>query len=101
MDKRPQRVDDEGIDPLTARVETAVKNLSWVRDARVRLREHGHVFYGDVVVVPRDERNLLGRIEDATTELMQLDWRLYDLQISPRSSLEEPQERAAGDVEDH
>ena len=99
MDKRPHRVDDDAIDPLPARLETAVKELDWVSDARVRLREQGHVFYGDIVVVPRDERNLVARIEEATKQLMKLDWRLYDLHISPRSSLEEPQEEAARQVE--
>ena len=99
MDKRPQRVDGENTDPLPTRLESAVKDLDWVSDARVRLREQGHVFFGDIVVVPRDERDLVARIEAATKELMRLDWRLYDLQISPRSSLEEPQETAARDLE--
>ena len=100
MDKRPQRVDDEGIDPLPARLESAIKELDWVSDARVRLREQGHVFYGDVLVVPQDQRDLVARIEKATKDLMEMDWRLFDLNISPRSTLEEPQEEAAREVEE-
>lgn len=92
MDKRPHLVDDSAADPLPERLSTAARKLPWVRDARVRMREEGHVFYGEVFVVPRDARNLLTRIRDAERELMQIDWRLYDLVISPVPDLEEPQE---------
>lgn len=95
MDKRPHLVDDSAADPLPARIETEVKKLSWVKDARVRMREEGHVFYGDIVVVPGDDTDLTAKIEAAEKDLMKLDWRLYDLTIMPRRTLEEPQEEGA------
>ena len=98
MDKRPHLVDDSAVDPLPARLATEVKKLSWVKDARVRMREEGHVFYGEVFVVPRDARNLPARIRAAERELMQIDWRLYDLVISPVPDLEEPQEEGEREV---
>jgi cation diffusion facilitator family transporter len=100
MDKRPYLVDDSAVDPLTARLATEMKKLSWVKDAKVRLREEGHVFYGDVIVIPSDERNLTAKIEKAERQMMELDWRLYDLTIMPRTSLEEPQEEGAREAKE-
>jgi cation diffusion facilitator family transporter len=88
MDKRPQLVDGSAVDPLPARVETEMKKLDWVADVRVRIREEGHLFIGDITVVPKDERNLLSRIESAKDELLGIDWRLYDITISPVRELE-------------
>lgn len=99
MDKRPKSVTGERVDPLPARVKTALEKMSWVREVDVRMREEGHVYYGEAFVVPSDERNLTQRIEDATKELMGLDWRLYDLTISPVPRLHEPQDQPHKAVE--
>jgi hypothetical protein len=55
----------------------------------VRLREDGDVLTGEAFVVPRDERNLLGRMKEAAKVATAVDWRLYDIQIVPVSSLDE------------
>jgi cation diffusion facilitator family transporter len=95
MDKRPVLVGDEGADPLPSRVRTELMDLPWVEDARVRLREQGHVFYGEALVVPNDQRNLGARVREATAHIMALDWRLHDVVISVVDSLE----KAAGTVQ--
>jgi divalent metal cation (Fe/Co/Zn/Cd) transporter len=83
MDHVPTTVDHAAIDALPARVETEVKGLSWVRDAKARLREEGHVYFGEVFVIPRSQQGLLTNIEDAHERLRQLDWRLHDVVIAP------------------
>lgn len=92
MDKRPHLVDSSAVDPLPARVATEMRKLTWVGDVRVRLREEGHVFYGDITVVPSDERNLVAKIHDARERIMALDWRLHDVTIFPVAELVEAQE---------
>jgi cation diffusion facilitator family transporter len=94
MDKRPMSVAGDTHDPLPARVQTELKKMSWVKEARVRMREEGHVYYGEAFVVPADENDLARRIEEAVLRLQSLDWRLYDIVISPVPRLEEPQEFA-------
>ena len=94
MDKRPMSVGGDTHDPLPARVQTELEKMSWVKHARVRMREEGHVYYGEAFVVPSDETDLPRRIEEATLRLQSLDWRLYDIVISPVPQLEEPQEFA-------
>ena len=83
MDRRPQRLIDLEPDPLPDQLTEKLKQFDWVKDAAVRLREEGHMFFGEAFVVPRDERNLIERIERATSEVCKLDWRLQDFTIVP------------------
>lgn len=83
-------VDHEAIDPLTARLATELERLDWVKEAKVRLREAGHVFFGEAFVVRADERELVARIEAAVDLAYALDWRLHDLVIHPVRSVEGP-----------
>lgn len=89
MDAAPVRVDDSGIEPLPAKLETEARKLAWVRDARVRMRDEGHVFFGEVFLVPREEERLVERLDEAREALLRLDWRLHDLVLMPVAELEE------------
>ena len=92
MDSAPVKVDGSGREALPARLETELKKLSWVRDAHVRMRDEGHVFFGEVYVVPRDEEGLVGRLEEARAALLALDWRVYDLTMMPVAELDPREE---------
>ncbi len=89
MDRVPLRVDGSAHDSLPARVATEMKKLDWITDARVRLREEGHVFFGEAFVVTSSDGNLARRIEEAQERMLELDWRLHDLVIMPVESLPE------------
>jgi cation diffusion facilitator family transporter len=88
MDKRPTTVDDQ-VDPLPARVENELRTQAWVKDVRARLREEGHVYFGEVFVVPSTEQGLLANVERAHRDLHDLDWRLHDVVVTPTRSLED------------
>jgi hypothetical protein len=49
----------------------------------VRVREEGHVLFADAVVVPRDERDLVERIDRTASAALRIDWRLHDLVLMP------------------
>lgn len=76
------------------------------RDDRGRVREEGHVFTGEALVVPRDEDDLVERIEGAARMLAELDWRFLDVVVVPVSSLDkrpdapEPQVSGAASAPD-
>jgi hypothetical protein len=91
MDSRPTTVDDK-VDPLPARVENELRKRTWVKDVRARLREEGHVYFGEIFVVPSTEQNLLGNVERAHGELHDMDWRLHDVVVTPTKSLEDQDE---------
>jgi cation diffusion facilitator family transporter len=88
MDNRPTTVDGEQADPIVQRVETELLGLDWIKAARVRLREDGHVFFGEALVVPTSQTDLADRLQEAAERVQKLDWRLHDLVISPVSTLD-------------
>ena len=83
MGSRPTTVDEKQVEPLPARVRTHLKGLSWVREADVRMREEGHVFFGEAFVVPTSDGDLTEKIRSAVKDVMALDWRLQDMVIMP------------------
>ena len=66
----------------------AVGDLDWVQEAAVRMRELGHVFSVEVLVIPVDEEDLVERAEDAVARIRDIDWKLQDVVISPVRALE-------------
>jgi cation diffusion facilitator family transporter len=83
MDEAPSQIAKHELEPLPRRVQEAAEQLPWVEAARVRLREHGHVITGDILVVPRANVDLVGAIADGLNRLQSLDWRLHDLTMMP------------------
>jgi hypothetical protein len=93
LDGRPRRYDEEGVHPLVGQVRASVAGLDWVEEAAVRMRELGHVFSVVVLAVPRDEANLLDRVEDAVQRISALDWKVQDVVVAVVRELEDaPQE---------
>lgn len=82
LDSRPRRHDEQDVHPLVGEVRDAVAALDWVDHAAVRTRELGHLIGVEVLAVPRDEVDLLGRVEDAVTRIAALDWKLQDVVVA-------------------
>lgn len=89
INETPKTTDRSQLDPLPARIERLMETLPWVEKARVRLREEGHVYFGEVFVVVRDDTDLVNKLYDATLECTRLDWRLHDLVLVPVPSLDD------------
>jgi cation diffusion facilitator family transporter len=83
MNKRPSEISSKQPDRVTDRVRDAVSQLQWVEGAAVRLREDGDVLSGEVFVSPKDERDLLERVQEAKRIAQAVDWRLHDLSVVP------------------
>ncbi len=91
MDKEPTVADHSRPDPLPLWVKNELMLMDWVKDAEVRLREGGHVFIGEAFVVPIDNEDLMGRIDRANRHLLDLDWRLHELVITPVPAIHRPE----------
>lgn len=87
MNKRPTKVETKEKDPVLDRVEEALEKLEWVKEVRVRLREDSDVLTGEVFVVPRDEEQLMSKVEEATDVACSVDWRLHDVNVVPVRSI--------------
>jgi divalent metal cation (Fe/Co/Zn/Cd) transporter len=79
MDRSPKSVDHSHYLDLPDRIAAALEELPWARHVEVRLREHGHVMFGEAYIVPVDEQSPRARISEAVATAKQVDWRLHDL----------------------
>lgn len=86
-DGRPTSVDLDDRDELIARINKLTDGWDWAGHTEVRLRELGHLVSGEILVVPRAERGLLTRLEQAQQQLQELDWRIGQIVIVPVKSL--------------
>jgi cation diffusion facilitator family transporter len=99
LDESPTKIGGVDLDDLPEKIRHVAESLPWVKEASVRLREHGHVMSGDVFVVPRGETVQVEQIERASADLAALDWRIYSLTVMPVRSLENaraPRTRSVG-----
>ncbi len=94
-DRHPVHVHDKKEDKLIREVEKLVRNWDWVSDARVRFREHGQVYFGEVYVLVKHPENLTANIEDGLREIKAYNWKLYDMTIMPVLSLPEFSEESS------
>ena len=88
MDTAPSSVDGSARDPLPARVENEMKKLPWVAQVKARFREEGHVYFGEVFVVPVGGTVEAAKLDEATRATRRLDWRLYDVVVVAVTTLE-------------
>jgi cation diffusion facilitator family transporter len=97
MDQRPTTVDSELPLPILDELRTYVDAQPWVEQSDVRLREEGHVLTGEVYVVPHASNAQLPELaRTLTSQVQDLDWRLYDIAVVLQPELarnEEPDER--------
>jgi divalent metal cation (Fe/Co/Zn/Cd) transporter len=94
MDQAPTTVDGDDSDPLRDKLASMLRDLDWVEDVDLRLREEGQVYFGEALVVPSDETNLPEKVGDALERARDLDWRIHDLALTPVRELPEAGERA-------
>jgi divalent metal cation (Fe/Co/Zn/Cd) transporter len=95
MDRAPTLVERNTTEPIASKVVQELEKLDWVRQADVRLREEGHVFTGEAFVVPVDDKELTERIRKAGELIRAIDWRIFDLVVTPVAELGPPPPGAA------
>ncbi len=83
LEEMPMTTDNKNIHPLVNDVIRTCLECEWVSDVRVRLRESGMVFVGDVLVIPKQKDNLIHRAAQLREDLMAIDWKIADIVISP------------------
>lgn len=94
MDSTPSSPDRKSVDPIVREAQEYLRNLDWVVDAEVRMREEGHVFFGEGYIVPRDGMDV-NKFAEAQKDVTSLSWKLHEFVIVP--VLELPQHLRAAD----
>ena len=89
MDQTPTTVHGDEADPLRGKLAAMLQDLDWVEEVDLRLREEGQVYFGEAFVVPSEETDITLKAEDALKQARDLDWRIYDLALTPVRELPE------------
>ncbi len=79
---RPRTLEKDREDVLVEDVKRHLLELDWVAAAEVRLREEGHVVFGEAVVVARSTDAIASKLAKAREALRQRHWRMHDLTIT-------------------
>ncbi|MCX2721629.1 cation transporter [Roseibium salinum] len=87
-DRRPMTTTQEKEEDLPERVRNQLCRLDWVKDAQVRLREAGHILYGQGFVVPTVDRVAVETISKAADDITRMDWRLAEFVLTPVTSFD-------------
>lgn len=94
MGERATCYDSNEPHPLIESLRAELIGLDWVHEARVRVREQGHVFQVEAFVVPAEAGCAIDALEDARRRLMALDWKIHDVVLAPVGSLPGDREEA-------
>ena len=83
MDTRPRTVDGAP-HPLGDQLSAMALDEPWVADVWIRLREEGHVFVGELLVVPiAGTTDIVAKVTALGDRLRAADWRMHDLAVAP------------------
>ena len=82
LDNRPETIESEEEYPVLDDIRQAIKAHDWIKDGKIRFREHGQLFYGEVFVIPNTEDDLLSKMKDLRLEILDQDWKIHDFTIS-------------------
>jgi hypothetical protein len=84
MDEMPKStVNQDQLDPLHGELKRYLESFEWVDKAEVRMREEGHVFFGEAFVVPKTTKNLVENVVELSEKAKAFNWRVHDLTVMP------------------
>lgn len=89
MQEAPRTVERSELDPLPDRVAAYLRSLPWVEEVQVRMREEGHVYFGEAFIVSREGTVLPEQLYQATRGCADLNWRVHDFVLVPVPSLDD------------
>ncbi|MDC8001979.1 cation diffusion facilitator family transporter [Aequorivita todarodis] len=93
MDRKPLHIKDDEPDELVDKVENFIKSWDWVEDAKVRFREEGQVYFGDVQLIVKPGTNVSKAIEEGLEKLYEFHWKIYDVTLMPVEQIKDYSEK--------
>lgn len=83
MDRSPMDVSSSKPDELVQEIIETVAEFPWVEQVRVRFREEGMVYFGEVYVIAKPVLHLDELIMEAQDHLKNFHWKIHDISIMP------------------
>lgn len=81
MNEVPTKIGSDERDPLFDLVEETVRKEKWVLKSDIRFREEGHVYFGEVFLVPEGTERATERTTALRDKLLKLHWKIFDVTI--------------------
>src|SRR4051812_30829304 len=78
MNEMPKTVSHQEEDPVTQQLHDLLSGMDWVKDVKIRLREEGHIFYGEALIIPEEGSDLIPKLNEARKKVYEVDWRIKD-----------------------
>ncbi|SJN46086.1 Cobalt-zinc-cadmium resistance protein [Microbacterium esteraromaticum] len=94
MDQRARTHDDKEPHPLGGEIVSRLRELPWVADAAVRMRDQGQVFHIEAFVVPRKRKVSLRQITEASEMIVAMDWKSQDVVVVASERLPDVADKA-------
>jgi cation diffusion facilitator family transporter len=82
MNEIPKTVSHQQEDPVTQQVHDLLSGMEWIKEVKIRLREEGHVFYGEALIVPNEVPDIVAKLNEATKKVYKADWRIKDFVLA-------------------
>jgi divalent metal cation (Fe/Co/Zn/Cd) transporter len=82
INRKPKELDGS-YNGLSDTIRERLEALPWVHKASARLREEGHLFFGEGFITPAHNSDMtLDNIQKAIDDIHDLDWRLQSFVIT-------------------
>lgn len=85
LDEIPQKIGQNTTDSVFKEIKKSLEAESWITDFSIRLRDDGHVFFGEVFIHPNTQSISIDKIMNLQRKIKSLHWRLHDIVIMPIS----------------
>lgn len=89
MDRHPVHTATREKDELVSEIQSYVRSWRWVKGAKVRLREHGQVYFGEIYIIPDSTADLVHNVEQGREMLQNYHWKIHDIAICTVADLPE------------
>lgn len=82
IDEVPKSLENnKKTDPLILEVKDIVRKEKWVDSIKLRFRDDGHVFFGEIFIVPKTEEVSIKVVKKLQDKIKKTHWRLHDIVI--------------------
>jgi cation diffusion facilitator family transporter len=82
MNQLPKLIRNKKTDPVFEKIRKEVEKESWVKSSKVRFRQEGHIYFGEIFINPLREDRITERIAELKTKIIEMNWRIFDVTIT-------------------
>ena len=79
LNQSPKTLKDNKREPLVPEITKLVADELWVKTVTVRFRDEGHVYFGEIFIVPKTKNVSGDKIDNLLVKIRNYHWRFHDV----------------------